>query len=556
MNKIDTRRSRCRRRLLVVTPGRDRGLGDDRRGRREARRGARRPAAGARPGRRARRARTNAATCIAALHREGEVLVEVHGDQGTRVRAASPSLVSAAFASSSCRTAKAAAAQPPDRRTAPGSLRLWPSPGSSRRRTRTTGCASSASLADAVPGGIVDCSVGTPVDPMPEVARRALGRRRAPPPPATPPSIGSARVPGGGRRHGSTAASASQRRPDAVSSPASAPRSSWRRCPACSRCATRRRDTVLYPAVAYPTYAMGAALAGLRAVPVPARRRAGTSTCPASARPTPTAPSCSGSTSPATRPVRRDGRQHLRAVVDWARERGVIVASDECYAEFTYDESGSPAAPVTVLERRPRRRARRALALEAVEHGRAARRLRRRRRRPRQLSRRGPQARRAHDVRRRCRRPRRRRSATTPTSTSSARATPRRRTQAQEALRAWGLVHDGGPSTFYLWLRAAERRGDGWAIARRLAEPGLLVAPGDLYGPDGVGARPPRAHADRRPPRARVSNACAAPRGARVSDLAEQITRLWDGRDDLAAVMSPSEAARRRARGDRPARSW
>ena len=28
--------------------------------------------------------------------------------------------------------------------------------------------------ADAVPGGIVDCSVGTPVDPMPEIARRAL----------------------------------------------------------------------------------------------------------------------------------------------------------------------------------------------------------------------------------------------------------------------------------------------------------------------------------------------------------------------------------------------
>ena len=29
------------------------------------------------------------------------------------------------------------------------------------------------------------------------------------------------------------------------------------------------RDTVLYPAISYPTYAMGAELAGLRAVPVP-----------------------------------------------------------------------------------------------------------------------------------------------------------------------------------------------------------------------------------------------------------------------------------------------
>ena len=50
-----SRRSGCGRRLGVVTPGRNRGLGDDRRGRREARRGAGRSAAGARPGRRARR---------------------------------------------------------------------------------------------------------------------------------------------------------------------------------------------------------------------------------------------------------------------------------------------------------------------------------------------------------------------------------------------------------------------------------------------------------------------------------------------------------------------
>jgi aspartate/methionine/tyrosine aminotransferase len=33
---------------------------------------------------------------------------------------------------------------------------------------------------------------------------------------------------------------------------------------------TPDRDTVLYPEIAYPTYAMGAQLARLRAVPVPA----------------------------------------------------------------------------------------------------------------------------------------------------------------------------------------------------------------------------------------------------------------------------------------------
>ena len=46
-------------------------------------------------------------------------------------------------------------------------------------------------------------------------------------------------------------------------------RSSWPRRPSSSGCAHPDRDTVLYPAVSYPTYAMGATLAGARAVPVP-----------------------------------------------------------------------------------------------------------------------------------------------------------------------------------------------------------------------------------------------------------------------------------------------
>ena len=47
-------------------------------------------------------------------------------------------------------------------------------------------------------------------------------------------------------------------------------------------------------------------------------------------------------------------------------------------------------------------------------------------------------------------------------------------------------MSSGGPSTFYLWL-ASDRGEDGWKIAARLAEAaGLLVAPGDLYGPDGA----------------------------------------------------------------------
>ena len=63
----------------------------------------------------------------------------------------------------------------------------------------------------------------------------------------------------------------------------------------------------------------------------------------------------------------------------------------------------------------------------------------------------------------------------------------RRRARLLPVLEVVGLVHDGGPSTFYLWLRDADRGEDAWAIAARLARAGVLIAPGDLYGPAGAG---------------------------------------------------------------------
>ena len=62
----------------------------------------------------------------------------------------------------------------------------------------------------------------------------------------------------------------------------------------------------------------------------------------------------------------------------------------------------------------------------------------------------------------------------------------RRRAVAEPALAACGLVHDGGPSTFYLWLRASDGVSDGWAITAQLAVSGLLIAPGDFYGDAGA----------------------------------------------------------------------
>ncbi|HEV2427023.1 MAG TPA: aminotransferase class I/II-fold pyridoxal phosphate-dependent enzyme, partial [Acidimicrobiales bacterium] len=91
------------------------------------------------------------------------------------------------------------------------------------------------------------------------------------------------------------------------------------------------RDTVLYPAVSYPTYAMGAALAGLRAVPVPwgdagldlaavgedDARRALLLWVNSPSNPT-------------------GALDDLAAAAHWGRERGVVVASDECYVAYTW----------------------------------------------------------------------------------------------------------------------------------------------------------------------------------------------------------------------------
>ena len=335
-------------------------------------------------------------------------------------------------------------------------------------------------VAEAVPGGLVDCSVGTPVDAMPEVARHALTDAAAT---ATgyPPAIGAPAY------REAAAAWISRRFGVAVSSDAvlacigtkelvsSLPRLLALRDPS--------RDTVLYPGVAYPTYEMGARLAGLRAVPIPLDERwlldlsrIGEDDA---ARALVVWVNEPGNPTGAS-----GGDRHLRAVVDWARECGAIVASDECYAEFTYDESGSPAAPATALAAGHDR----VLAVHSLSKrsnmaglragfvaGDAA-----------LVSYLG-------EVRKHA-------GLMTPAPVQAAATAAlvddvhvdeqraryaRRRAQAQKALLDWGLVHDGGPSTFYLWLRSSDGREDGWSITRRLAEHGLLVAPGDLYGPDG-----------------------------------------------------------------------
>jgi succinyldiaminopimelate transaminase len=104
---------------------------------------------------------------------------------------------------------------------------------------------------------------------------------------------------------------------------------------------TPDRDTVLYPAISYPSYEMGAHLAGLRAVPVPLSPSGGVDL---------------GAIDPAdadralllwvNTPGNPTGAlDDLAAVADWGRRAGVPVFSDECYVEFTWT-----GGPRTILE--------------------------------------------------------------------------------------------------------------------------------------------------------------------------------------------------------------
>ena len=97
------------------------------------------------------------------------------------------------------------------------------------------------------------------------------------------------------------------------------------------------RDTVLYPAISYPTYAMGAQLAGCRAVPYASLEEidpadAGRALCLW-----------------VNVPGNPDGSlADLGAAAAWGRAHGVPVLSDECYVEFTWD-----GPPRTILEHGP-----------------------------------------------------------------------------------------------------------------------------------------------------------------------------------------------------------
>jgi succinyldiaminopimelate transaminase len=179
--------------------------------------------------------------------------------------------------------------------------------------------------ARAFPGGPVDLSIGSPVDPVPARIQHALSA--AADAPGYPLTAGTPQL-------RSAAAEWLARRldvhvdPDSVL-PVIGTKEFIAWLPV--MLGLGAGDTVIYPSLAYPTYDIGARLAGARPVAADA-------------------PDPDGSArlvwinSPSNPTGRVLSAGALRDAVAWTRSRGCVLASDECYIEL-----GWSSTPVSVL---------------------------------------------------------------------------------------------------------------------------------------------------------------------------------------------------------------
>jgi len=177
-------------------------------------------------------------------------------------------------------------------------------------------------------GGLVDLSIGTPCDPPPEAVVQAMAGADARGYPAsngTPP-LREAVAAWLDRFLGVDLA------PDQVAA-CIGTKELVAGMPQWLQLRTPERDTVLYPAISYPTYEMGATLAGCRAVPVPVRED-WTIDLDAIDEADADRALCLWVNTPGN-PA--GGIDDLGAAAEWGRARGVPVLSDECYVAFTWD---------------------------------------------------------------------------------------------------------------------------------------------------------------------------------------------------------------------------
>ncbi len=185
--------------------------------------------------------------------------------------------------------------------------------------------------AEAHPGGLVDLSVGTPVDPTPEVVREALSAAtEAPGYPQVwgTPALREAIIGYLVRRW--NAPHLSERRV----MPAIGTKELVGWLP--TLLGLGPADTVVIPRTAYPTYKVGAELVRAHIVASDDPAELGG-----------LSPALIWINSPANPHGVTLGKKPLRRWIEFAREQNCLLASDECYGEFGWD-----AEPVSVLDRR------------------------------------------------------------------------------------------------------------------------------------------------------------------------------------------------------------
>jgi succinyldiaminopimelate transaminase len=327
--------------------------------------------------------------------------------------------------------------------------------------------ADDTTLAKAHPDGIVDLSVGTPVDPVPDAVRAALTGPAADEPgyPTThgPDSLREALAGAMARRFGVTV--------DPVSVlPTIGLKETVAWLP--TLLGLGAGDTVVIPELAYPTYEVGARLAGADFVRSDSTAALG-----------PQRVALVWLNSPSNPTGKVLPREHLRKVVEWARERGAVVASDECYLSLAPAEqravsvlhpdvcggshenllalhsmskssnmagyrasflTGDPSLVASLLELRKHigmmvpRPVQAALAAAASDDTHVA---------------------------------------------AQAEIYARRRARLRTALETAGMRVDHSEAGLYLWATAGE---DSRLTVHRLAKQGVLVAPGEFYGPKGT----------------------------------------------------------------------
>ena len=191
--------------------------------------------------------------------------------------------------------------------------------------------------------GLVDLSVGTPVDPTPEVVQEAL--RSASDAPGYPQTWGTPALREAVARWFATRRGVPDVDPDGVlPTVGSKELVAW--LP--TLLGLGSGDVVGFPSAAYPTYDVGARLAGATPQVVDGLAALGPLT-PS------TTPKLLWLNTPGNPTGQVLGVEHLAKVVAWARRHGVVVASDECYAELDWRTdrgAGEPPTTPSILDPR------------------------------------------------------------------------------------------------------------------------------------------------------------------------------------------------------------